>query len=229
MNRAFAHSGNFCRFTHNYNFMAAGDIHKGSGRERRTFMGNAVLKGERIFMGDDGKKIYTVADIEALPAGERAELIDGEMFVMDCPTLTHQDMLSWLNVRIGIYLMERKEPCKVLPAPFAVYIRNDERNYVEPDITVICDRDKLDEKGCHGAPDWAVEIVSPSSKYMDYVRKLSLYEAAGVREYWIVDPIQRSVTVYDLEHKEGPVLHTFSERIKAGIYEDLYLDFGEFE
>ena len=154
-------------------------------------MSDAAFKGEGVFMGVDGKKIYTVADIEALPQGERAELIDGEMFVMDCPTFTHQDMLSWLNVRIGIYLM--------------------------------------DENGCHGAPDWAIEIVSPSSKYMDYVRKLALYEAAGMREYWIVDPIQRSITVYDLEHKEGPVLHTFSERIKAGIYEDLYLDFSEFE
>lgn len=192
-------------------------------------MGNAMLKEDSLLMGTGRKGIYTVADIEALPEGERAELIDGEMFVMDAPSFTHQDILSWLHIRIGIYLMEHKGMCKVLPAPFAVYILNDDYNYVEPDISVICDRNRIDEKGCHGAPDWAVEIVSPSSKYRDYVKKLVLYEAAGMREYWIIDPQQRSITVYDLEHKTGPMLHSFSERVKAGIYEDLYIDFSEFE
>lgn len=191
-------------------------------------MGYALRKGEGLFMGEDGKRLYTVADIEALPEGERAELIDGEMFVMASPTLTHQDMLSWLNVKIGVYLMEHKGPCKALPAPFAVYILNDERNYVEPDVVVICDRDKLDEKGCHGAPDWVIEIVSPSSKRMDYVKKPALYETAGVREYWIVDPAQRSVTVYDFEGEGVPVLYTFADCIKVGIYEDFSLDFKEF-
>lgn len=74
--------------------------------------------------------------------------------------------------------------CRVLPAPFGVYIKNDDRHFVEPDISVICDKKKLDEKGCHGAPDWVLEIVSPTSGQMDYVRKLALYQAAGVREYW---------------------------------------------
>lgn len=190
-------------------------------------MGQA-LRREELFMRETEKKIYSVADIEALPEGERAELIDGEMFMMARPSLTHQAMLSWLNVKIGMYLMEHRGPCMVLPAPFAVYILNDDRNYVEPDIFVICDRDKLDEKGCHGAPDWVIEIVSASSKYMDYVRKLTLYQKAGTREYWIIDPEQQSVTVYDLEHEEGPVLYSFSERVKAGIYEDLYLNFNDF-
>lgn len=187
-----------------------------------------ALQREELFMGTDKKKGYTVADIEALPEGKRAELIDGEMFEMACPTFTHQDMLNWMNVRIAMYIMEHKGPCRVLPAPFAVYILNDDRNYVEPDISVICHRDKVDEKGCHGAPDWAIEIVSPSSKHMDYVRKLALYETAGMREYWIVDPQQQSITVYDLEHKTGPILHSFDEKVKVGIYEDLFLDFSEF-
>ena len=156
-------------------------------------------------------------------------MIDGEMFEMACPTFTHQDMLSWINMKIRTYLTEHKGPCRVLPAPFAVYILNDDRNYVEPDISVICDRNKLDDKGCHGAPDWAVEIVSPSSKHMDYVRKLALYQSAGMREYWIVDPAQQSVTVYDLEHEAGCALYSFKDKVKVGIYEDLFLDFGEFE
>ena len=201
-------------------------------------MEHAALEREALFMTIEGGKsadqittgrLYTVADIEGLPEGERAELIDGEMFMMASPTLTHQEILVWLSAKVWNYIAEHEGKCKVLPAPFAVYIANDERNYVEPDISVICDKEKLDEKGCHGAPDWVIEIVSPSSRYMDYTRKLSLYEAAGVREYWIVDPIQGNVTVHDLEHNVEPELHSFSERVRAGIYEELFLDFSELE
>ena len=102
------------------------------------------------------------------------------------------------------------------------------RNYVEPDLSVVCKPDKLDEKGCHGAPDWVIEITSPSNKIMDYGRKLSLYQENGVREYWIIDPKQKFVTIYDFEHGEGPVIHPFSEPVQAGIYPDLHLDFTQF-
>ncbi len=171
-------------------------------------------------------RVYTVQDIEALPEGERAELIDGKIYMMASPTLTHQDILSWLNMRIRIYIMEKGGTCKVLPAPFAVYIRNDDHNYVEPDVLVVCDPNKLDEKGCHGAPDWVIEIVSPSSKTMDYIRKYSLYEKAGVREYWIVDPKEKRIVVYDFEEGTSSE-YTFSDQVKAGIYEDLIIDFCE--
>lgn len=171
-------------------------------------------------------RVYSVRDIEALPEGVRAELIDGKMYMMATPTLTHQDILGWLNMRIRLRITEKGGPCRVLPAPFAVYIKDDELNYVEPDITVICDKDKLDEKGCHGAPDWVIEIVSPSSKTMDYFRKCSLYEAAGVREYWIIDPKEKCVMVNDFVHGTSKQ-YPFSERVKAGIYEDFFLDFNE--
>ena len=190
-------------------------------------MEHAVIKRNDIFMAMKGKKSYTVADIEALPEGVRAELIDGEMFMMASPTLTHQELLVNLTVEISLYIRDRKGDCKVLPAPFGVYIKNDDHHFVEPDISVICDKKKLDEKGCHGAPDWVIEIVSPTSGRMDYVRKLSLYQTAGVREYWIVDPQRETVTVYDLENGREPVEYPFSERIKAGIYEDLYLNLSE--
>lgn len=171
-------------------------------------------------------RVYTVRDIEALPAGERAELIDGKMYLMAAPTLTHQDILMWLSATIWNYITKKKGPCRVLPAPFAVYIKDDEQNYVEPDISVICDSDKLDEKGCHGAPDWVMEIVSPSSRIMDYIRKCALYEKAGVREYWIIDPKEKSILVFDFERGTSEQ-HTFFEKVKAGIYEDLFLDFNE--
>lgn len=191
-------------------------------------MEHAVIGREGFFMTIEGGKKYTVADIEALPEGERAELIDGEMIMMATPTLVHQDLLMWLSYMIKRYIMEHKGRCRVLPAPFAVYIKNDQYNYVEPDISVICDRDKLDNKGCHGAPDWAVEIVSPSCSRMDYVRKLALYSEAGVRIYWIVDPMRRNITVYDLEHDGASELHSFNERVKVDIYDDFEIDFSEY-
>ncbi len=181
-----------------------------------------------------GGKGYTTADIEALPEGERAELIDGEMFRMDAPTWTHQSILMNLAVEIALYIKNKKGKCEVLPAPFGVYIKKDNRNYVEPDISVICDMEKRSEKGCLGAPDWVIEIASPSSRKMDYKRKTTLYREAGVREYWIVDPEERAVTVYRFEdgdsgNDEEAVRYSFTERVKAGIYEDLYLDFSELD
>lgn len=191
-------------------------------------MEHAVIGREELFMEIRGGKAYTTADIEALPEGERAELIDGEMFMMAAPTWTHQDILVKLLVDIELHIRKNKGKCKVLPAPFGVYIKNDNRNYVEPDISVICDEKKRDEKGCLGAPDWIIEIVSPSSKKMDYMRKTVLYQEAGVREYWIVDSAKKTVTVYETDHWDAPVRHSFSDQIKVGIYENLYIDFSDF-
>ena len=188
-----------------------------------------AVRREDVFMEIKGGRGYTVADIEALPEGERAELIDGEMFMMASPTLTHQEILGELFVQIRMYIKQNRGKCRVLPAPFAVYVKDDIRNYVEPDISVICDRDKLDEKGCHGAPDWVIEIVSPSSKHMDHVRKLALYQEAGVREYWIVDSVQERIMVYDLKSGEEPKLYSFAEQVKAGVCEGLVIDFGGLE
>lgn len=188
----------------------------------------ARMKEEEFTMRLDltrkGKWQYTVADIEALPEEIRAELIDGELFIMDAPGLDHQDILMGLSFQIELYIQRKKGKCRIVPAPFGVYIKKDIHNYVEPDISLICDEEKLDRKGCHGAPDLVIEIVSPSSGRMDYIRKLALYQEAGVREYWIVDPNHREVTVYALEHREMPVQFSFSERIKVGVYDDLYLD-----
>lgn len=186
--------------------------------------------GERKrFMEIRGGKDYTIADIEALPEGERAELIDGEMFRMDAPTWTHQSILVKLVLRIGTYIEQNRGKCRVIPAPFAVYIKKDSRNYVEPDISVICDDEKKSEKGCQGAPDWVIEILSLSSMKMDCERKVKLYRESGVREYWIVDAERETVTVYDFEHRKEAVHYTFSERIKAGIFESLCLDFSEMD
>lgn len=186
-------------------------------------------KREEGFRMIHSGKNYTTADIESLPEGERAELIDGELFRMDAPTLTHQDLLMQLSIEIGLYIRKNNGPCRVLPAPFGVYIKEDDRNYVEPDISVICDRNRLDQKGCHGAPDWVIEIMSPSSVQMDRERKVTLYLAAGVREYWIVDSQKETVTIYESGHWDAPAERSFSERIKVGIFEDLHLELSEMD
>lgn len=165
------------------------------------------------------EKIYTIEDIYALPEGKRAELIDGQIYYMSAPGLTHQRILGRLYQMIADYVNGHEGKCEVLPAPFAVFLKEDNINYLEPDISVICETSKLDENGCHGAPDWVIEIVSPSSRSRDYIRKLLKYGTAGVREYWIVDPEKQTVTVYNFE-KDLMEQYSFQEEIPVGIYED---------
>lgn len=162
--------------------------------------------------------IYTIDDIYALPDGERAELIDGKIYYMAPPSWSHQRISSYLHNEIYNYIKRKNDECEVLAVPFAVFLNNDDINYLEPDISVICDQSKLDEKGCHGAPDWIIEIVSPSSKPRDYMTKLFKYRTAGVREYWIVDPDKRMIMVYGFE-KDTVEQYNWGEVIPVGIYE----------
>ena len=127
------------------------------------------------------EKAYTIDDIYSLPDGERAELIDGKIYYMAPPNTKHQRLVHFFDREIGNYIQNNNGECEVLPAPFAVFLNEDEINYVEPDISVICDRDKITDKGCNGAPDWIIEIVSPGNKPMDYFTKLFKYRSGGVR------------------------------------------------
>lgn len=165
------------------------------------------------------EEVYTVEDIYALPDGERAELIDGKIFYMAPPNTRHQRLVHFFDREIGNYVQSKKGECEVFPAPFAVFLNEDDTNYVEPDISVICDKDKITDKGCNGAPDWIIEIVSPGNKPMDYFTKLFKYRTAGVREYWIVDPTREMVMAYRFE-KETMEQYSFGEEVRAGIYED---------
>ena len=170
---------------------------------------------------------YTIEDIYALPDGERAELIDGHIYYMAPPSYKHQKLVMELSAIIRNYIKQHKGTCEVLPAPFAVYLDEINNTYVEPDISVICDPNKLDDKGCKGAPDWIIEIVSPASRKMDYLLKLFKYHSAGVREYWIVDIAKNRITVYNFNHDYSIEEYSFTDTVKAGIYEDLSIDFSE--
>lgn len=173
------------------------------------------------------ERIYTTEDIYALPEGQRAELIDGQIYDMAPPNTIHQMLVSGLTVTITNYIRSKGGACKVFPAPFAVFLNKDNRNYVEPDISVICDKIKLDDHGCNGAPDWIIEIVSPATQKMDYGVKLFKYRTAEVREYWIVNPMTKTVTVYDFEKEEKISQYSFEDDISVCIYEDLVLNIAD--
>lgn len=131
---------------------------------------------------------------------------------------------------INNYIKSKKGSCQAYTAPFAVKLFKDRKNIVEPDISIICDRDKLTDRGCTGAPDWIIEIVSPGSSGHDYIRKLNLYADAGVREYWIVDPRTEKITVYCLKTPDPEIdTYTFQDKIKVNIYDDLWIDFKELD
>lgn len=147
---------------------------------------------------------FTYADYCSWPEGERWELIDGEAFSMaPAPARRHQEVVVELLAQIHQALTEG--PCRVYVAPFDVRLPErreaDEliETVVQPDIAVVCDPDKLDDKGCRGAPDWIIDVLSPRTAVMDQIRKRALYEHHGVKEYWLVHPTDRLLFVYVLE------------------------------
>ena len=147
---------------------------------------------------------FTYGDYCQWPDDERWELIDGQAFAMSpAPTRLHQEFVVELAAQIHPQLAGRD--CRVYVAPFDVRLpKGDETDVrvdtvVQPDVAVICDPSKLDDKGCRGAPDWIVEIISPSSAAQDQIRKRALYERHGVREYWLLHPVDRVLTIYRLD------------------------------
>ena len=165
------------------------------------------------------KDRYTSEDYWNLPEGERAELIDGKFYDMAPPSRIHQKLVFTISRIIGNYIADHHGSCEVYPAPFAVNLDADDRDWVEPDISVICQLDRLVEKGVYGAPDFCIEIVSPSSRSRDYIKKVSKYQNAGVREYWIVDPKRETVLCYYFEGDDYPHMYTFDDIIPVMIYD----------
>ncbi len=170
---------------------------------------------------------YTTDYIYSLPEGQRAELIDGVIYDMAPPNRLHQELVMNLSAEIREYIRKNNGFCKVYPAPFAVNLDADDKVYVEPDISVICDKSKIDNRGCNGAPDFIIEIVSLSSRKMDYTTKNALYSDAGVREYWIVDPEKQRTTIYRYEEDVAPMILPFQQDITVGIYSDLNINIAE--
>lgn len=181
-------------------------------------------------------KVYTYTDYMSHSENERIEIIAGHIYAMTpAPSRVHQEIISNLVIEIGNYIKTNKGNCKVYPAPFDVFLIDDDlnncKNIVQPDISVICDKNKLTDKGCVGAPDMIVEVVSPYNPNSDYIRKLNLYDQYKVREYWIVNPLNQSILIYKLDENmsyAAPEAYTFKDKVKVGIYENLEIDFNAF-
>lgn len=167
------------------------------------------------------KHTYTSEDYWNLPEGQRAELIDGQLYNMAPPSRIHQKLIVQLSAAIYSHIRSISGSCEVYPAPFAVNLNADDKIWVEPDISIICDKAKLSDQGCKGCPDWIIEVVSSSSIRMDYAVKLFKYRTAGVREYWIVNPLREIVQTYVFEGEEDSNFFSFDEEIPVHIFEDL--------
>lgn len=172
------------------------------------------------------KSTHTAQDYWSLPMGVRADLIDGELRYRACPNRAHQEIVSTLITRLTNHIESRGGSCEVYPAPFAVNLFADDSTFVEPDVSVVCDRNKLSDRGCEGAPDLVVEVVSPSNPGMDYVSKLNLYQEAGVKEYWICDPQRKRTLVYDFDSEAIMSLYGFSEVVPSTLFPGFEIDFS---
>lgn len=177
--------------------------------------------------------VFTYADYCRWPDDERWELIDGQAYAMAAPGLAHQTVVGELFRQIANYLVGK--PCRTFVAPFDVRLpRRNERDedtttVVQPDITVVCDPAKLDERGCRGAPDWVIEVLSPSTAAKDQIQKLAAYEQAGVREVWLVHPTDHVIIVYTLNADGGygkPAIHETTGSLPSGLFPELLVDWG---
>lgn len=184
-------------------------------------------------------KIYTYKDYLTFPDDERVEIIEGKLYNMASPSVVHQSLSMEISYSLKHYIKSNNGDCKVFTAPFDIVLKNDDEeveessNVVIPDISVICDNNKLsDGKKCVGSPNMIVEIVSPSNSGHDYVTKLNLYQKYKVKEYWIINPKVKKIFVYFLGENGFYDLvnsYTFNDKVKVNIYDDLEIDFNTFD
>ncbi|MBO4395057.1 MAG: Uma2 family endonuclease [Eubacterium sp.] len=163
----------------------------------------------------------TIADLEATPEDRRVELINGVFYDMAEPLLVHQRIAGTIYRQIGNYIENNNGKCMPYISPVGVKPHaDDDRTIVEPDVIVVCNPDKQQHpRYIIGGPDLVVEVLSPSTKKRDLVVKKKIYQSAGVREYWIVDPEARYVFVYRFEKDNVTFVHTFDDAIPVWIYD----------
>lgn len=179
---------------------------------------------------------YTLEDYLALPDDQRVELIDGVFYDMSAPTLPHQVISLEIATALKSYIAEKNGSCMTFIAPTDVQLDCDDRTIVEPDVFVVCDRSKLNRSRVFGAPDLVIEVLSPSTRFRDLFLKYSKYFTAGVREYWIVNPMKEMVTQYYMipeeeENSDGtPIVtsYTFKDSVPVFIFNnECVIDFKE--
>lgn len=172
---------------------------------------------------------YSGSDLEQLEEGVRAELIKGQLYMLAAPSRMHQFLVSKLVTRINNHIEKNKGGCHVYTSPFDVRLFGNDNTVVQPDILVVCNKDILSDRGCEAAPDWLIEVVSSSNSKHDYVTKLLQYQKAGVREYWIIDPFQRMVYVYNFENPKLTDSYTYDDSISSSVLTGFEVGLNEIE
>lgn len=188
--------------------------------------GAMIIREEAALYSTSGKQgEYTVEDYYALPEDQRVELIDGVFYDMAVPVPVHQRIGGELFRQIANFIFEKKRSCIPFMAPVDVRLDCDDNTMVQPDVIILCDKDKLMKWGIMGAPDFVAEVLSPSTKRKDCIKKLDKYMEAGVKEYWMIDPDKKKVIVYEFEKESYPVIYGMDDRIPIGIFEEkLWID-----
>jgi len=177
-------------------------------------------------MAYEEERKWTYADYKEweLKPGERFELIDGVAYAMAAPNTEHQRISMILSAVLFNYFQDK--PCRPFAAPFDVRLFYEENEsddtVVQPDLVVVCDPAKLGKEGCEGAPDLVIEILSPSNTAIEMHRKLGLYQDAGVREYWVIDPDQKLIEIYRLinDHYE-PYMLRLGDTVQSPLFSGL--------
>ncbi len=168
---------------------------------------------------------YTVEDYLALPDEKRVELIDGVIYDMGAPRYVHQLIAGEIFRQIANFILDKDGRCRVYIAPADVQLDNDNRTMVQPDVFILCDSAKSDNLRMYGAPDFALEVISPSTKKKDFAIKTAKYMNAGVREYWILDPYQGVLLTYYFEEEDAPIIRGLDNPVPVRIYDgDLVID-----
>ena len=170
---------------------------------------------------------FTIDDYNALPEEQRVELIDGVIYDMAAPSTFHQFASGEIRSCLNGYILEKDGECIVIQDIDTRLEKND-KTILRPDISVVCDRKKLNKKGIFGAPDLVIEVLSPSTRWIDIHKKREKYLAAGVREYWMVDPERKQIVVYELENTNCPVIYPLEGKIPVGIFNgECVIDFAK--
>ncbi len=147
------------------------------------------------------------------------ELIDGHLIINEMPDMDHQIIVQNLGEKIRDFIKRNKGKCKMFNVGINVFLDEDDYTLVIPDVVVLCDRGKIGKKGIIGAPDWVIEVVSPSTRTNDYNRKMHKYMAAGVREYWIIDPLKEKIITYVEGETLMACVYDFTDHVPVYIYD----------
>ena len=185
---------------------------------------------EAVTYGAKKQGMFTIEDYYALSKDERLELIDGVIYDMSSPTAMHQVITGIIFNKVANYIAKKKGKCIPIISPIDVQLDCDDKTIVQPDVIIVCDRDKIKKGVVYGAPDFAVEVLSPSTRKKDKTLKLHKYLTAGVREYWIIDPKKKTVVVYaqDEEEDYDVFLYGFEHEVPVRIFgEECKINFKE--